>query len=629
MATAAFVFTLTHLQPDVGWLDTAEFVAGSSTLAVVHPPAHPLYCLLAKLASTAIPFGSVALRLSVLSAVAGSLALVAVARLARQGARLCGAVAELQVVTGIVAVIAGATSTAFLGEATRPEVYALHAALIVWALERAAAAVESSRTDTLRVAAVLAGLGMANHHYLVVFAIPALLLAFAVSRGSSPQGTVRRLLSLAALGAVALITYAYLPIRAAADPVINWGDPTTPGRFWEVLTAKTFQTSVSSASRGTPLMENVGVAMGMWGESLGLWSFASHVVATLLLVSGAVRSRIRLDVPSRLGPWLSVLTVFGCFSVLTKAIMAIDPDNPDDYGYFLSGILTLPVFGAVGVAKLAMTTSRPLASPWLTLPVVALGALALVGVGDRLEATDRTQDRAAAALGRAALDPLAPDAVAFVDYFQLHFIGWYAQLVENARPDVDLIQSSFEDRRAGGLPFLAALDRRSPRLASITRAVRERGGFPLPEVLALADGGVPVYFEPGYELLAPPDRLSRGGLLRRVLTTGTPRLPLNPVSEGLSELDYRLPQASKEGRTVLDWLCFLSTSLALRQGEIGLADVTVARWTHLGRTGPPPAIAALVERLTGRATADDAAEMDALLAFSKTLTPERLLALER
>ncbi|MBT9558800.1 MAG: DUF2723 domain-containing protein [Myxococcales bacterium] len=626
MATAAFLLALTHLQPDVGWLDTAEFVAGASTLGVVHPPAHPLYCLLAKLASTALPFGSVALRLSVFSALMGAAALVAASRLARQGARLLGARPGLQAVVGVTAAIAGAMSTAFLGEATRPEVYALHAALILWALERAGVAVASSRLDALRVAALIAGLGLANHHYLVVFGAPALLVAFAFAQRASGRPAVRSLAQLAALSAAALVTYAYLPLRAGTDPVINWGDPTTLARFWDVLTAKTFQASVSSASRGAPLLENVGVAMGMWGESLGLWGFATNLLAGAGLVLGTMLARRVGGVPPRFGAWLAVLCVFGGGAVLTKAIMAIDPDNPDDYGYFLSGILVMPVVGAVGLAKLAMVVARH-TRPWaLLVPPLALGAVSVVGLGERLHATDRTEDRAAAALARATLDPLAPDAVAFVDYFQLQFIGWYAQLVENARPDVDLIQSSFEDRRAGGVPFLDALDRRSPRLAAVTSAVRRRSGFPLTEVLALADGGTPVYFEPGFELLVPPERLATTGLLRAVVATAEART--TAAVDRWRELDYRLGTASNEARAVVDWLSFLATSLALRQGDFEQADVTVQRWGRQGRAGPPLPVATLVGELSGRLPLVDGHSAAALRDASKGLTPERLLAFE-
>ena len=52
------------------WLDPSEFIAGAFTLGIVHPPGHPSYVLLAKLASF-LPLGGIAFRIHLLSAVFG------------------------------------------------------------------------------------------------------------------------------------------------------------------------------------------------------------------------------------------------------------------------------------------------------------------------------------------------------------------------------------------------------------------------------------------------------------------------------------------------------------------------------------------------------------------------------
>ncbi|MEL7236793.1 MAG: DUF2723 domain-containing protein, partial [Chloroflexota bacterium] len=50
-------------------LDSAEFVIGAHTLGIVHSPGYPLYLMIAK-GFTWLPFGSIALRVNLLSALA-------------------------------------------------------------------------------------------------------------------------------------------------------------------------------------------------------------------------------------------------------------------------------------------------------------------------------------------------------------------------------------------------------------------------------------------------------------------------------------------------------------------------------------------------------------------------------
>src|SRR5207302_405863 len=51
-------------------------------------------------------------------------------------------------------------------------------------------------------------------------------------------------------GAVGLLLYAYLPLRAAHHPLVNWGSPTSLGRIFWVVSAKAFQKSVKEPQPG-------------------------------------------------------------------------------------------------------------------------------------------------------------------------------------------------------------------------------------------------------------------------------------------------------------------------------------------------------------------------------------------
>jgi len=73
----------------------------------------------------------------------------------------------------------------------------------------------------LFILALLMGIGMANHEILlVVGAVP-----FVAMVADFKKLRVVDVLAACGLGLLGLTVYAYLPIRAAADPVLNWGDP--------------------------------------------------------------------------------------------------------------------------------------------------------------------------------------------------------------------------------------------------------------------------------------------------------------------------------------------------------------------------------------------------------------------
>src|SRR3989304_9185884 len=69
--TSFFIYLLT-LGPSFDFLDSPELIAFAYRLDILHPPGHPLYPLLGKLL-TFIPFGSIAFKINLLSALFASM----------------------------------------------------------------------------------------------------------------------------------------------------------------------------------------------------------------------------------------------------------------------------------------------------------------------------------------------------------------------------------------------------------------------------------------------------------------------------------------------------------------------------------------------------------------------------
>jgi Protein of unknown function (DUF2723) len=101
--------------------DSAEFQLAAPLLGVPHPTTYPLYVLLGKLATLLVPFGDMAWRVTLVSALSAALAVALFYMLARRVAGLPGAA---------VAALALGVAPGLWNAATLAEVYALLAALL-------------------------------------------------------------------------------------------------------------------------------------------------------------------------------------------------------------------------------------------------------------------------------------------------------------------------------------------------------------------------------------------------------------------------------------------------------------------------------------------------------------------
>ena len=168
-----------------------------------------------------------ALRVGLASALAGAAAAAQTARLGALVARRArcrrSRTRASTALVGAAAGLAFGLSYAAAFQAVRPEVYALSALL------RGDGGATRSRAGTRPAigggsytAALAAGLALSNHHLLALtFALPAALL---VAPRAGWRASVR---ALAVAGGTIAAVWAYLPLRAARHPLVDWGAPTT------------------------------------------------------------------------------------------------------------------------------------------------------------------------------------------------------------------------------------------------------------------------------------------------------------------------------------------------------------------------------------------------------------------
>ena len=301
-ALAAYLLTLA---PGVVWagagIDSGDLVAAVAVGGVPHPTGYPTLMLLG-LAVRAIPLGDLALRLNVLTALAAAGSLIPLGLLAARLRPRAGTALPLpEAAAGAAVLTLYGLAPLVWSNAIVTEVYAL-ASLLLWSAlyaavrARAQQATSGGRARWAASAGVLLGLGV-GAHLTVALGGPALA---AILLGHRPRSREAwRFAALAAVGfAAGCAVYVYLPIAAALDPPINWGAPTTPERFWAVVSGEIYRSRLGGSDVGTTAAK----AAWLLGE---LVRQLTWVLLPLLAVGGASLTRRHGWVALATG-WLAV-----------------------------------------------------------------------------------------------------------------------------------------------------------------------------------------------------------------------------------------------------------------------------------------------------------------------------------
>lgn len=390
--------------------------AAAAVLGIAHPTGYPLYLMLGHL-FTLIPVGEVAFRVGLLSATAGAVGVALAAYLAitlgnEQGTASRGHLARLApLLGGLAGGAVLATSPLYWSQATIPEVYTLHAAIVLGALALLVAW-RPGRDRLLVATALLFGVGLGNHVTLALLALPAGVFVLVLDPGVLRRRTLAFVLVAFLLG---LSVYVYLPLRAAADPPLNWGDPSNASRFFAHVTARSYQGYLG----GRPLPGVIGRVSAMAQLLIAQLTWPGLVLALLGL---GELSRERKSLARFL---LAYVLITSVFTLLYNA------ENPETY--FLPAVLVLTVSLGVAVARLASARLER----WLAL--AALVAIPAWQIWINFPEMDLSHDHAAADWARQTLEGAPAGGVVVTQIDDKTFALWYMQAVEHLRPDVAVV----------------------------------------------------------------------------------------------------------------------------------------------------------------------------------------------
>lgn len=467
--------------------DSGELVTAVERLGIPHPSGYPLYVLLGKLWTLLVPVGSIAFRMSLFSALFAAAACGLLYRVGRE--------TRLPVAASILAALVLGWSPSFWAEANVQRVYALNAFFVTWATllavrwDAATAAADERRANRIFLGVLfVAGLGATNHTAMAVWGI-----AFVAFVALTRPVLLRRPMALAPGGlafGVGLLPYLYLPIRSRQDPVLDWGNPEDFGSLVNVVTRADFW--------GRRFLETpadlVGIAIDFVTGAYREIGVAGIALVALGIVSAMViKPRRRL----LLLPLLAVLSNF--------TAVALHGSRTDIFIWHRYQIPTYVMLAWVAGwgAALVQELPRRLGLLALLVPLVMLVR--------GFPAHDRSRYRIAEDFSRTLLQTLPPGAHLAASDDNILFALMYLHLVEDLRPDVDLILQGVSGSAPPALRFDPETD--------------------------------PLYFAEHPNWNAPQLEVVATGLAFRVCRRGGPFLPaVAPKARLDGELDPRVPK---------------------------------------------------------------------------------------
>lgn len=400
VAVALLSLYLVTLCPTIYTGDTPELATAASTFGVAHPPGYALYSLIGNLWSRLLVFGDPGWRLNLMSVVcAVSAALLLYGVVKRLGGGRLGAA---------YAALALGVGHTFWSQAVVSEVYAFDIMLAAALLYTSVRSFQLGTPRSLVPVALCTSMWICHRNVNAVYALAVLPIIWPVLRPC--LGSIRQVSVLVMAVLLPFLSWLYLPLCAANDPLLNIGDPQTLDRFQDVVSAQIYQHLLFSGDFGqqalallSSLPRGLGVALLLAPLGLAVW----------------------WRTPNHRRPLLGLVGF-----VLTNFAFASNYAAADAHAFILP--LTLAIAALAGLGLAAIQTKMPTRLTGL-LVGVAVASTVLLGAANfgnnDLRGQTLTRDFA-----RDSLSFPKRDGIVLSHVDSVTFGLWYAQAVESRGP---------------------------------------------------------------------------------------------------------------------------------------------------------------------------------------------------
>ncbi len=446
----ALVIYLRTLAPSVAYMfdDSLEFQLLASRMAIAHPTGYPLYSLLIKLA-TFLPFGDVAYRVNLVSALSAAGAVMFTYLAARvltarffNANNVAGEI--LTRAPAFIAALVLAFGETFWSQAILAEVYALQALLTAvmlwlalrWGMGDKGQGIGNNRLSpnpqppSLVPIAFFAGL-MLTHHRMSVLLFPALVVYVLLYDPAFLKRPLA-LLKIVAVFALPLLLYLYLPIRGTVTSSLDGAYQNTPEGFWNWILGTAYTVFISQ----NPFNQTRDAAyyFDLFANDFGGLGVLLAGVGFIALFLRAWRE------------WalLALALIANLIFVFTYRVADINV-------FFIPTFVLVALFIAAGLAGLLWLAYYALAPRWAMI-ASSVGAILLLLLPFALfrahySRVDLSNKFDVIDYGRAALSQPLPENATIIGILGEMSLLRYVQENENLRPDVETIAADKEEER--------------------------------------------------------------------------------------------------------------------------------------------------------------------------------------
>jgi hypothetical protein len=450
--TALFVFIvyMFTLAPSVVQIDSGELAAVQITLGIAHPTGYPLFTMIGYLFSLIpLPFTKI-FQLNFLAAIYCSTAVgvftytikycldnissfktkSSVQKESSKKERKKGKyqieksdkqdelTENIKLFTAIFGGLILAFSGTFWFQSTSVEVYSLHLLLInliiLFLLKAYVNSFENDKLIHWLLFAFFLALGFTNHLTTLMILPGTAYLYF--SRYKFNSASFKKLaLMILLFAAILVVIYSYLPMRAAQNPILNWGNPVDWEKILRHVSGKQYQVWLFSS------FDSAGKQFSHFWSILPFEFYLGLLLAVIGLFVSIFKSR-------KLAWFILITCVF-------TVLYSINYDIHDIDSYFLLAFIMLSLFAAFGALKILEMKSLK-----QNLAVIILAVVIAIQLYFNFIKVNQSGVYTFEEYTKSVLNTVPENSIIF-SYQWDYFISasYYYQFVENYRRDVTVI----------------------------------------------------------------------------------------------------------------------------------------------------------------------------------------------
>lgn len=417
---------------DSGDLVTAAYIGG-----VPHPPGYPLYTLLGFLASK-LPFFTVSWRVGLLSSLPHAMtvglvfALIYYLTKKNTWAAIFGSLLLL-------------SNYLFFLYSTTPEVFALFDLFIVAIWFLLYRLMETHNLRFFYYACFVFGLSL-THHHVMAFFVPAFFYFIWQSARAHKKKLTPRVFFFSFVSLIGgLLPYAYVPVAAVRDTIVNWDRAIDVTGFVRLVTRADYGTFVSGGGYGESLVERWFAVLAYGNFLLTDWSWVGIVLVAMGLWALFKTHRVWF------WSWVIALVCVGPLFFFYASFPLASRFTLGTYERFLlPSYVLMGVLSGIGLAEILRLLSAVLA-PRIALAkrkaVIVLVFLTLLIYPLTLSGitlwrfVGLQQDKTADNLGVDILENTTPGAILLMSQDTALFTTQYVRYVLGVRPDTAVIHA--------------------------------------------------------------------------------------------------------------------------------------------------------------------------------------------